>query len=263
MRTILKQNSSSASFLPADYLDRKRERRANLFCLSLFLIVIFGVVAAFFVTNRRWEEVREHQQTINVRYAQAAKDIEQLKQLEAQKSEMLGKAELTAALIEKAPRSVVIAEIINRLPDKAALLQLELKSDRPRTRAAPAPTPQAGGQSLTNRAGQQQQPAAPRFEVPRVITGLSIVGVANTHNDVASFVNALQNCGLLERVDLRYSELTTIDKQELNRFLIQTRLRPDADARSLDINDGVRAGAFLGGGGGTPSTADATDDKEN
>lgn len=263
MRTILKQNSSSASFLPADYLDRKRERRANLFCLSLFLIVIFGVVAAFFVTNRRWEEVREHQQTINVRYAQAAKDIEQLKQLEAQKSEMLAKAELTAALIEKAPRSVVIAEIINRLPDKAALLQLELKSERPRVRTAPPPPPQAGAQSLTNRSPQQPQ-TTPRIEIPRVITGLSIVGVANTHNDVATFVNSLQNCGLLERVDLRFSELATIDKQELNRFLIQTRLRPDADARSLDTNDGVRAGAFLGGGGASPSTVDASaDDKEN
>lgn len=249
MRTILKQNSGpsghggGASFLPADYVEKKRERRANLLCLTLFLIVIFGVVAAFFVTNRQWETVREQQQMINVRYAQAAKDIEQLKQLEAQKAEMLAKAELTAALVEKAPRSRVMAEIINRLPDKAALLELELSSERPRVRRMAPPQTQQP-QSLTSQA-DGAAPATPKIEVPRMTVTLAIVGVASTHNDVATFVTRLQQCELLERVDLKYSEATTIDDRELNKFLIETRLRPDADAREIEATEGLRAGAFL------------------
>jgi len=249
MRTILKQNSGrsggggGASFLPADYVEKKRERRANLLCLTLFLIVIFGVVAAFFVTNRQWETVRDQQQTINVRYAQAAKDIEQLKQLETQKAEMLGKAELTAALVEKAPRSRVMAEIINRLPDKAALLELELSSERPRARRVAPPKPQQP-QSLTSQSDGGHS-AAPKIEVPRMTVRLSIVGVASTHNDVATFVTRLQQCELLDRVDLKYSEATTIDDRELNKFLIETRLRPDADAREIEGPQGLRAGAFL------------------
>lgn len=266
MRTILKQSGGpgggggGASFLPTDYLEKKRERRANLLCLTLFLIVIFGVVAAFFVTNRQWETVREQQEMINVRYTQAAKDIEQLKQLEAQKAEMLGKAELTAALVEKAPRSRVIAEIINRLPDKAALLQFELSSERPRSRPTAPPQTQAP-QSLTSQGGAAQ-PATPKVEVPRMAVKLSIVGVASTHNDVATFVTRLQQCSLLERVDLKFSETTKIDDRELNKFLIETRLKFDADARQLRAADEVRAGAFLGDDADA-SRVEVPDEKEN
>lgn len=270
MRTILKQNSGSsgggASFLPADYVEKKRERRANLLCLSLFFIVIFGVVAAYFVTNRQTEMVREQQQLINVRYAQAAKDIEQLKQLETQKAEMLAKAELTAALVEKAPRSRVMAEIINRLPDKAALLELELSSERPRVRRVAPPKPQQP-QSLTSQADGDQQ-ASPKIEIPRMTVTLSIVGVASTHNDVATFVTRLQQCELLDRVDLKYSEATTIDDRELNKFLIETRLRPDADARDIQATEGLRAGAFLDNGDSDtektePARVEVPEEKEN
>lgn len=265
MRTILKQSGGpgggggSASFLPSDYIERKRERRANLLCLTLFLVVIFGVVAAFFVTNRQWESVREQQAMINVRYTQAAKDIEQLKTLETQKAEMLAKAELTAALVEKAPRSRVVAEIINRLPDKAALLQFELASERPRARPAAQAAPT--GRSPQSLSSQSQQTAPVKVEIPRMRVTLSIVGVANTHNDVATFVTRLQECPLLERVDLKYSELTKIDDRQLNKFLIETRLRSDADARQLEPADNVRAGAFLGNEGET--RVEAGDGKEN
>jgi len=265
MRTILKQSggseAGSTSFLPADYLEKKRERRANLLTLSLLLIVIFGVVAAFFVTNRQWETVRQQQEMINVRYTQAAKDIEQLKELEAQKAEMLGKAELTAALVEKAPRSRVLAEIINRLPDKAALLEFELMSERPRARRAPASTKP---QSLSSKGGEQAAPT--RVQVPRMTVTMSIVGVANTHNDVAAFVTALQENPLLERVDLKFSEATKIGDRELNKFLIETRLKPGADARRIEATQGLRAGAFLEedeSKGSGEQRVEATQDKEN
>ena len=68
--------SSNSSFLPEDYLERKVELRTNFIYLTLFAVVIVGVVGAFFVTNRQWAEVKDHQETINIRYAQAAKDID-------------------------------------------------------------------------------------------------------------------------------------------------------------------------------------------
>ena len=249
MRNLLKNNQGGgSSFLPEDYLDRKRERRANMFCLTLFAVVMFGVVAAFFVTNQQSREVQARQQNINQRFAQAAKDIEQLKQLEAQKKEMIAKAELTAALLEKAPRSVVLAEVINRLPEQAALLQLELKSDKVKTTVAPqaAPTSTKGPQSLAGAAGAAQaQTQTPTIVVPRMITSVSIVGVAATHQDVAAFVSRLQDSNLLDRVNLRYSETTKINDRELNKFLVQARLRPDADARKLEKATELRADAFL------------------
>jgi Tfp pilus assembly protein PilN len=271
MRNLLKTNSSTgASFLPADYLQRKHERRANFLCLALFVIVIFGVVGAFFVTNQQWEEVREKQKAINVRYAEAAKEIEQLKDLETQKDEAESKAELASALIEKAPRSVVLAEIINRMPKNAALLQMELDSKRVKSKQ------QNKRQSYQPRSLAQQSATAapPKAEAPRFTTTISIVGVAHTHNDVAEFVAALQESTLLERIDLKYSEITLIDKEEYNKFLIHTKLRADADARSVDFSHRLRAGAFLGneaaarsekdrGKDITLSTEDGADREEN
>lgn len=264
MRNLLKSNENvGASFLPEDYLIRKRERRANMFCLTLFAVVMFGVVAAFFVTNQQGAEVQRQQQAINQRFAQAAKDIEQLKQLEAQKQEMIAKAELTAALLEKAPRSVVLAEVINRLPEQAALLQLELKSDKVKMSIAPTATPTStrGPQSLAGKGGaaqaQAQQPATPAVVVPRMITSISIVGVAASHQDVAAFVSQLQNSDLLDRVNLRYSESTVINDRDLNKFLVQARLRPDADARKLEKAAELRADAFLDDGEAKNKTGQA------
>lgn len=60
MRNPFARNDSpSGSFLPAEYVARKNEMRANIICLSLFGVVMFGVIAAFFVTNRQWLQVRK------------------------------------------------------------------------------------------------------------------------------------------------------------------------------------------------------------
>ena len=91
----------SASFLPEDYRQRKVEGRTGVLMVILFCIVMFGVVAAFYVTNREWAAVQSLQEQINVQYATEAKKTDQLKVLEAQKSEMVEKAEITTALIEK------------------------------------------------------------------------------------------------------------------------------------------------------------------
>ncbi|MFN7021343.1 MAG: hypothetical protein ACK4WH_08470, partial [Phycisphaerales bacterium] len=54
-----------SSFLPEDYLRRKSERRSIVISLSLFAIVVMGIVGAFFVTHRQWNTVRQRQQEIN------------------------------------------------------------------------------------------------------------------------------------------------------------------------------------------------------
>src|SRR5262245_52717864 len=132
-------DAGNSSFLPQDYVARKAEMRANLLCLALFGVVMFGVVAAFFVTNRQWLQVRQEQQSITTRYSSEAAKIEQLKLLEGQKAEMLEKAEVTTALIEKVPRSRLLSELVNRMPQDITLLELSLISKR--IKDTPPPTP--------------------------------------------------------------------------------------------------------------------------
>lgn len=229
-------NAEGTSFLPDDYVERKADRRANLIYLTLFSVVIAGVVGAFFVTNRQWATVKKHQEAINVRYAQAAKDIEQLKVLEGQKQQMLGKAELTTALIEKAPRSVLLAELINRMPDRLTLLDLELDSKRidpPKPAAKAGGKTPAGSKSLASKAGADDKadatPKPPRYDITLVI-----IGVAPTHSQVAQYVSQLQGCPLLDSVELKFSENTSIDDKQLDKFRIEAKLRATADARRIE-----------------------------
>ena len=118
--------STTTSFLPEDYLDQKAERRTNLISLSLFGIVMVSVFAAFLVTNRQWSQVKSARASINEQYEQAAAQIETLNELEQQKDQMLSKARLAAALVERVPRSILLAGLVNRMPNRLGLLEFEL-----------------------------------------------------------------------------------------------------------------------------------------
>ena len=119
--------TTTTSFLPEDYLDQKAERRTNLISLSLFGVVMVSVFAAFLVTNRQWSQVKTARGAVNEQYAQAAAQIETLNELEEQKNQMLSKARLAAALVERVPRSILLSELINRMPNRLGLVELELK----------------------------------------------------------------------------------------------------------------------------------------
>lgn len=241
----------SSSFLPADYVAQKVELRANILCLSLFGLVMFGVVAAFFVTNRQWLNVRAEQETITAQYTEQAQRIEQLKQLEEQKAEMVAKAEITTALIEKVPRSVLLAELVTRMPADITLLDLKLESKR--IKDEPVMTPAAGavpgapgqpkvrtiagaGPSVVAPAPGSKTPDTPanRVRPPRFEYKLTLQGVAKTNNDVADYLAGLNNCELLTRVELKHIKPREIDKIDLREFSIEAVIRPDADARSVE-----------------------------
>ncbi len=226
--------SADQSFLPEDYLAKRAERRTNLMALTLFVLVMVGVVGAFLVTNRQWKDVQTYQEAINVRYSQAAQDIEQLKQLEAQKSQLLAKAELTTALIERVPRSILLAEIINRMPEDMTLLEFELKSQK--VAAIPVSSTNTQGKNAISRTSGSSAPAlsAPAVTAPQYHTRVMMVGVTTTHNKVARFGAALQECPLLTNVELKFSEKTKIQNNEMNRFRIEADVMRGADARRLE-----------------------------
>ncbi len=261
-----RQDSTSGSFLPEDYVSRKVELRANLICLTLFGVVMFGVVGAFFVTNRQWLNVRAEQEMITVQYTDQAQKIEQLKKLEKQKSEMINKAAITTALIEKVPRSVLLAELVGRMPSEITLLELKLESKRLKEEAAPATTA-AGGPApkiknissgpavVAPKPGAKPEAADQKVKPPRFEFKLKISGVARSNNEIADYMAGLHACALLEKVELKHIKGRIIDKVELREFLIEAAIRPDADARGLEpVLD-------LKGGPGRPATISNADEQ--
>lgn len=234
-----RSNAAGGSFLPSDYVSRKHAGRTSIIGVSLFLIVMVGVVGAFLVTNRRWNDIREQQDQINVLYSQEAQKIEQLKKLEAQRAKMLDKAEVTAALIEKIPRSILLAELITRMPKDLTLLELELKGKRIDTtvKAASPGMKDAASKvrSLTSAVttSKEKPSEVERIRPPKFEFTLIIGGVATANNDIAEYLGQLQACPLLGTVELQYIKETMINDIGFRRFEVLATLRPDADAHDL------------------------------
>lgn len=233
-----KSKNAKGSFLPEDYLARKAERRTNIFAVSMFTVVMFGVIGAFFVTNRQWHDVHLHQRTVNVQFAQAAENIKQLEELEQQKAELLEKADLTTALVEPINRSVLLAEIINRAPARTTILEIALDSKR-LDRAITRRTGKADtGESLTKKSAksknQKDEDEQPVILAPRYESTLAIVGVVPRNTDVARYLAALQRCELLMNVELIQTENATIREREVFKFRIEAGINPDSDASRIE-----------------------------
>lgn len=229
---------SAKTFLPDDFVQRKTEFNTNVVIFMLFGAVMAGVVGAFVVTNRQWEDVRVQQVAVNTEYDAETVKIEQLKVLEKQRRDMLERAEIASMLLEKVPRSILFAEIVNRMPDKLTLTDMNVQSRRvaeaPPKTTNPANQPKslsavAGAGKGTD--GKGVQVALPR--PPKVEFSVVLTGVAPSDADVSDFQAALKECGLLRRVDLKESKAVIIEETSLRQFIIEAQLKPGADTRSL------------------------------
>src|SRR5690348_8706827 len=125
------------SFLPDDYLERKQRRRTNAICAVLFCIVIGAIGSAFWVTEKSMREIDQQAASVDQQYTEAAKRIEQFQELQEKQRTMAHQAELTASLLEKIPRSFVLAEITNGLPPGISLLDLNLEAKVAQSGGAP------------------------------------------------------------------------------------------------------------------------------
>ncbi|MCH7799121.1 MAG: PilN domain-containing protein [Planctomycetes bacterium] len=229
---------TTTSFLPEDYLEQKAERRTNMISLSLFGIVMISVFAAFLVTNRQWSHVRKARASINSQYEDAAVQIKRLTELERQRDQMLTKARLAAALVERVPRSILLAELINRMPPRMGLLSLSLKSDR----LQPARARQRGGVARLRRptrAKTREQLAAEnageekQIDVPRYRVKIRLVGVAPTDIEVSRYIAALNAHPLLTQVTLKYSEERKLEGSRSRQFEIAMELNNNVDVRDV------------------------------
>lgn len=238
---------AGGSFLPEDYLRGKADNRTNLMGVGLFLVVTLGVVGAFFVTNRQWNDVRQYQESVNVRYATAAAEIEQLKELEVQEGELLDKAELTAALIERVPRTTLLAELINRGPEQMTLLEVDVSSERTdqrvQSRSKKKAAAEAGSLSKTTKKSKVRKEEDEHVILaPRYRTHIEITGVAPKNQDVAEYLHGLQSCELLRNVEMIQSSESVINDRLVYEFRIEADVHMDADARSIEPVERVRRG---------------------
>ena len=215
---------STINLLPENYLQRRYQHRANVICLVLFAVVIGGIFFAAAVSKRNLGRTLAVRDRVNTSYTEAAKLISQMYELEAKKAKMLHKAELTASLVERVPRSTLLAVVTKALPDGTSLESLDLQTQRIIKRAEPTDGDQQAGSKLTTEP-RRAPPTAAETTVCVEITGLAATDV-----QVARFIANLARNPLMASVDLVYSEEKKVKDVTAREFQIKTVLKRGVDA---------------------------------
>ncbi len=148
---------------------------------------------------------------------------------------MLDKAQVAGALVERVPRSILLAELINRMPERLSLIDLELRSKQVKVATKePDNTRGKKGTKKKPKRAQTKQDAkeqAKKVEVPRYQVEITLVGVAPTNLEVSHFVQELESYDLLSDVSLEYSETTKVQEIPVHEFKVKMKLDPAADIR--------------------------------
>jgi Tfp pilus assembly protein PilN len=222
---------STINLLPDDYLTRRARRRANVLCLALFGAVMIGIVSAYLASEQSFRHTLEVRDRVEKAYAEAARLIRQMQQLEVQKRRLLEKAERTSSLQERVPRSYLLGVIANECPPYTSLARVSLNLHRVATaRRSPG--------------GSAKHAAAARHSAqPSCSVRLTLSGLASTDVQVARLIANLARNPLLRSVDLVYSKEKLVDKRvRVREFQITLDLEPHVDV--LDVIE--RAGAPAG-----------------
>jgi Tfp pilus assembly protein PilN len=201
------------SFLPEDYLERKARRRANFLCGALSIVVMGTIGTAFAVCERSIRGLDVAASEVDRQYEQAAVQIAQVEKLHAAQRQLVQHAELAATLVERVPRTNLLAELTNALPPGTSLLDFYMESN------ARAIAPSQGGET-------KKTDERPVFDVK-----MRLSGIADNDIQVAQFINKLNHSKLLKDVNLMITDSFVQDKATLRRFEIEMMLNPDAEIR--------------------------------
>lgn len=210
-------------FLPSDYSDRRRRRRTNAICLLLFIIVVGVVGATFHFAEKALAETEQDYRRVDEQYASAAERIEQVKQMRLKQQSVSDHMELTASLLEKLPRTNLLAEVTNALPGGISLTELSLEATRDRA---------ARPQTSFDMKSAAANPAPP--QPLAYYTVLTVTGVAYTEGQVSDYIDRLTGSSYFRSVDLRWVRKgSVIDRNDetMRTFLLAITIEPTAEAR--------------------------------
>ena len=216
------------SFLPEDYLERKARRRANILCGVLSVMVMGTIGTAFWLSERSMQGLDAEVAAVKARYASEAGQIDAVKRMHAKQRQIVQHAELAAALVEKVPRSNVLAEFTNSLPPGASLLEVTLES-RPRAAQAAPAAQTAFDQKVAASGGAAMAKKAAPPELPKFDVYVKLAGVAETDVQVAGFISRLTTSTLLRDVNLVETNTFGKEKETRRRFMLEMMINPAAE----------------------------------
>jgi Tfp pilus assembly protein PilN len=226
------------NFLPRDFMERRGRRRATLLCLGLagVAVLALGGMCALYVM--RAFSVSSLRAVVEQQYREAGRQIEQLKLLEDRKADLVRKVELSADLLERVPRSHILARLTNALPSDTSLQVLVMSSVEVEVPAPkPTTTKEDKASAAPSKGGKSKRPEKiRRREIQFRVDGLAVTDV-----QVAEYIARLTADPLFEEVNLKFSEEFPYEPGvTMRRFELTFRLSLEAQ-KLLASGDAVKA----------------------
>ena len=230
-----KVHDTASGFLPDDYVRQRAERRTNIAAVILFAVVMGGVALAYLATDRTWNGVRSAQATVNQRFQAAADRRAEMDAYVDRVDRIVDKAHIAVGLLDAVPRSNLLAEIVNRMPEKLSMIRFNMVTTEMKS---PREKPQVVG-SITTRGGSGRDGRNPdeietRPEPRRWSTTVEIEGLAPSLAEISLFIDALVEMELFRRVRLDHTKEVEIDDRGMREFRVLFELRPNADIRLVE-----------------------------
>lgn len=215
------------SFLPDDYLETKRQRRTNVICTALFLVIMGAIGTAFSVIEKSRRLAEKDNQDVGKQYDKEATRIEQERQMQEKQLKMNGQAELTASLLEKVPRSVLLAELTNAKPAGVSFLDLILDS-----KIKQASSQTAGKTQFEMKRAENNAPAgkpAPQAKLYDVT--VKVTGICDNDIQVSQFIAKLNHSRLVRDVNLLISDEFMVAGVKMRKFQLEMMIDPAAEVQ--------------------------------
>lgn len=216
-------------FVPNDYIQQRESNRANFLYLILFSALMGGIIVTFSIIKLRQKSVSSELRAADVKMARAHEQISQLEDLKVKSSTMIKTMAVTGELIERVPRSVVLACVTNNLPSGVSLLDFKLKQKEVKSTASETRTSQyQTASAATSGTGS----AAERLEE----TGIELEGIAPSDIEVAAYIAQLEGSILLDGVELVESKEYKLDDIGFRQFKLKALINNEVLLTQEDID---------------------------
>jgi hypothetical protein len=223
------------SFLPDDYLELKAQQRTNAICAVLFALLVVGIGTAFHFTEKQMKVVENEYAEVTAQYVKESKPIEQFRKMQDQQRKMEAQAALSASLLEKVPRSYLLAELTNSMPPSVSLIDFTMSSASRVVIPNPAQAKTMYEQKKAEIEAEKIKAAA--VGQPRLFdVTMKLTGIADNDVQVAQFMNNLARSRLLRDVNMVVSDeyQPTAKDDKLRKFVIEMTLNPEAEVKRTD-----------------------------
>ena len=215
-------------FVPNDYIQQRDSSRANFLYLILFSALMGGIVVTFTIIKLQQKKVESKLSAVENKMTEAHGQIAQLEDLKVKSSTMIKTMAVTSELIERVPRSIVLACVTNNLPGGVSLLDFRLKQKKIKTAAPAAPAGQYQAASAAA-AGANTAESIPEE------THIELEGIAPSDIEVAAYIAQLENSIMLDNVELVESKEHKMDDISFRQFKLKAMIQGDVNLSRDDI----------------------------